>query len=173
MGHEKKQIEVLVLGLGNELLTDDGVGVHAARKLQHELQMEGVVIAQVGTAILHAQYLLEQAACVIAIDAVRAGDKPGSIYRFDINQARLNQPASFHDLGIVGVMRLIPQQDRPTVTILGIEPETMDFGMELSLAVGAAVPRVVRIAREMITEILSRKAGCSAGLVINELNISL
>lgn len=173
MGHEKKQIEVLVLGLGNELLTDDGVGVHAVRKLQHELSMEGVVAAQVGTAILHAQDLLEQAVCVIAIDAVRAGDKPGAIYRFDIDQARLDQPASLHDLGIVGVMRLIPQPDRPAVTILGIEPETIDYGMELSPAVGAVLPRVVEITRDMVTEILSRKAGCSAGLVINDLNASL
>jgi hydrogenase maturation protease len=173
MGHEKKKIEVLVLGLGNELLTDDGVGIHAVRMLGQEPPMEGVVVAQAGTAVLHAQDLLEQAAFVIAIDAVRAGDKPGSIYRFDIDQARINQSVSLHDLGIVGVMQLIPQQARPAVTILGIEPGSLNYGMELSPAVGAALPRVVRIVRDMITEILSRNAGCSAGFVMSDLNASL
>jgi hydrogenase maturation protease len=172
MGHEKKPIEVLVLGLGNELLTDDGAGVHAVRLLGQEPPMEGVVVAEAGTAILHAQDLLEKAAFVIAIDAVRAGDKPGSLYRFNVDQAMINQSVTLHDLGIVGLMQLIPQQARPAVTILGIEPQSLDYGMELSPAVEAALPRVVRITRGMITEILSRKAGCGAGHVTNDLNVS-
>jgi hydrogenase maturation protease len=173
MGYEIKNIDVLVLGLGNELLTDDGVGIHAVRMLGQEPPMEGVVVAQVGTAILHAQDLLEQAVAVIAIDAVQAGDKPGSIYRFDVDQARINQSVSLHDLGIVGVMQLIPQQDRPAVTILGVEPQSLDYGMDLSPAVKAVVPRVVQIVRTIATEILSRKAGCSAGLVNDNSKVSL
>jgi hydrogenase maturation protease len=169
MGYGKKQIEVLILGLGNELLTDDGVGVHAIRLLGQEPPMEGVVAAEAGTAILHTQDLLEQASFVIAIDAVKAGDKPGSVYRFDVEEARINRPSSLHDLGIVGLLRLIPQQDRPAVTILGVEPESLDYGMELSPVVEAAVPGVVQIVRDMVTDILSRKAGCNAGLVNNEI----
>ncbi len=173
MSNEKKQIEVLVLGLGNELLKDDGVGVHVIRMLQKEPLIEGAVIAEVGTAILHAQHLLEQSAYVIAVDAVRAGDKPGSVYSFNIDQAQLNKPASLHQLGIVGLMKLIPEQDRPEVTILGIEPERIDCGMELSSAVQAAVPGAVQTARKMITNILSRKVGCHAGLMTNDLNVAL
>ena len=173
MTRGNKQIEVLVLGLGNELLTDDGVGVHVVRMLQKETVIEGVVVAEVGTAIIHAQHLLEQAACVIAVDAVQAGDKPGAIYRFDIDQAPLNQPASLHELGIVGLMQLIPEQDRPEVTILGVEPEKIDYGMELSLAVQAALPRVVQTVREMIMKILSRRAGCRAGFLKNNINVAL
>ena len=173
MNHEEKQIEVLVVGLGNELLTDDGAGVHVIRLLQNEPPTEGVVFTEVGTAILHAQYLLEQAACVIAIDAVQAGDEPGTLYLFDMDQAELNRPASLHELGIVGVLQLIPQQNRPRTVVLGVEPETIDYGMELSPVVRAAAGRVVKIVREMINEILSRRAGCSAGFVINDFNVSL
>ncbi len=162
-----KQIKMLILGLGNELLTDDGVGVHVVRILQKEPPIKGVIFAEVGTSILHAQHLLEQAACVIAVDAVRAGDEPGAVYRFDIDQAQFNKPASLHELGIVGLMQLIPEHSRPEVTILGVEPDIIDYGMELSGAVQTAVPSVVQIVREMITDMLSRKIGYHAGINVN------
>ena len=160
-----KHIEVLVLGLGNELLTDDGVGVHVVRRLQKESLPQDTEILEIGTAILHVQHLLEQAVHVVAIDAVRAGDKPGSVYCFDIDQAQLNQPVTLHDLGIVGVLKLIPESLRPKVTILGVEPETIDYGMELSPLVEASLPRVAQIARKIMMQILSRKAGCRADLL--------
>lgn len=157
MSRENK-IEVLVLGLGNELLMDDGAGVHVARMLQKESSIRGVVIVEAGTAILHIQHLIEQAVHVIAIDAVKADGRPGEVYRFDIDQARLNKPDSLHDLGIVGVLQLIPKSNRPTVTILGIEPEKIDYSMELSDTVRAAVGRVVQIVRELILDIMSRRS---------------
>jgi len=169
MTRMKKQIEVLILGLGNELLTDDGVGVHVVRMLQKEPLAEGVLVAEVGTGILHAQHLLEQAAHVIAVDAVRAGDEPGTVYRFDIDQAHLNRPATLHELGIVGLLWLMPEQDRPQVAILGVEPDKIDYGMDLSASVQAAVPGAVRTVREMITELLSHRTGCRVGLLKNRL----
>ena len=161
-----KPIRVLIIGLGNELLTDDGVGVHVIRQLQQqEVPIEGIEMLEAGTAILHAQHLLEQASHVIAIDAVRAGDEPGSVYCFDVDQAQMNQPASLHDLGIVGVLRLMPAPGRPTATILGVEPERIDYGMELSPPVQAAVPRVVQIVRGMTMRILSGRSGCRTELL--------
>ena len=149
-----KQIDVLVLGLGNELLTDDGVGVHVLRALQEESLPKGVQTLEAGTAILHVQDVLEQAGHVIAIDAVQAGDAPGSIYRLDVGQAQLNKPASLHDLGIVGVLKLMPESLRPQVTILGIEPKVFDYGMQLTPSVQESVRRAVDIAKTMITEVL-------------------
>ena len=173
MTRQIKPIQVLVVGLGNELLTDDGVGVHVVRMLQETPPVDGVEVLEVGTAILHAQHLIEQAAHVIAVDAVRAGDEPGAIYRFDVDQAHMNRPTTLHELGIVGVLKLIPEQRRPQVTILGIEPETIGYGMELSSAVQASLPRAVKVAREMMKNILSRKAGCHARLITNDLNVAL
>lgn len=150
-----KKFKILVLGLGNELLTDDGVGVHVLRTLQKQPPANGVLFAEIGTAILHSQHLLEQAETVIAIDAVRAGDRPGSICHFDIGQAQMNHPVTLHELGIVGVLKLMPESVRPQVTIVGVEPGTIDYGMELSPSVQASVPRVIQIVQEMITQILS------------------
>ena len=160
------QIDVLVLGLGNELLCDDGVGVHIVRLLQKEPPAQGVLIAEAGTAILRLQHLLEQANHVIAIDAVRAGDTPGTVYCFDIDQAHMSRPVSLHDLGIVGLLQLMPVDSRPKVTILGIEPETIDYGMELSPSVQANIDGVCQRAKQMITERLSHRAGCCAGTEI-------
>ncbi|MCI0498448.1 MAG: hydrogenase maturation protease [Planctomycetales bacterium] len=165
-----KQIEVLVAGLGNELLTDDGVGVHIVRMLQKEPPAKGVVFAEAGTAILHSQDLLEQACHVIAIDAVQTGGNPGALYLFDVDQAKLNHPATLHELGIVGVSKLIPEHARPAVTILGVEPEKIDYGMTLSPAVQDAVPRAARIVREIIA-VLTRKAGCRAGFAVEDIDV--
>jgi hydrogenase maturation protease len=173
MTQRTKHIEVLVLGLGNELMTDDGVGVHVIRALQKTPSIEGIEILEVGTAILHAQHLLELAAHVIAVDAVRAGDRPGTVYRFGIEQARMNHPASLHDLGIVGVLQLMPEHARPATTILGVEPDTIDYGMELSPSVQSAVPDVVQHLREMVMDILPGKTGCRGGFMENDLNTAL
>ena len=163
MPDEMIHTDVLVLGLGNELLCDDGVGVHVVRMLREESPTQGVLIAEAGTAILRVQHLLERTSHVIAIDAVRAGDKPGTVYCFDIDQAHINYPASLHDLGIVGLLQLIPVQNRPKVTILGIEPEMIDYGMELSATVQATVAGVCQLVKKMILERRSRKAECIAG----------
>lgn len=144
---------IAVLGLGNLLLADDGVGVHAVRQLQNG-PPEGVVVAEVGTAILHAQHLIEQADFVIAIDAVCAGGKPGSVYRFDAADADdTDQHISLHQLGIIGVLRLMPEGSRPKVTILGVEPEKVSYAMELSPTVQAVLNDVVEAAKEIVKEI--------------------
>ena len=67
----------------------------------------------------------------------------------------MNHPVTLHELGIVGVLKLMPESVRPQVTIVGVEPGTIDYGMELSPSVQASVPRVIQIVQEMITQILS------------------
>lgn len=163
MSSMKKQTKVLVLGLGNELLTDDGVGVHAVRLLQKKCSIPDISFIEVGTAILHVQHLLEKAEYVIAIDAVQAGDQPGAVCYFDIDQAQLNRPASLHDLGICGLLNMMPKSSRPEVTVLGIEPQIIDYGMELSPPVQASLAGVCKIVEKMIVQRLSHKAGCCVG----------
>ena len=155
MNHNEKQIKILILGLGNELLTDDGVGIHVVRQLQNDILPDEVITAEVGTGILHAQHLLEQAEYVIAVDAVQAGDVAGSICQFNIEEAEMTRPASLHDLGIVGILQLMPEYLRPEIIILGVEPAVFDYGMELSELVNRAVPKVVKLIKEMIRVKLS------------------
>ncbi|RKY07451.1 MAG: hypothetical protein DRP66_06670 [Planctomycetota bacterium] len=148
---------VAIIGLGNLLMCDDGVGVHAVKELQKD-PPRGVVVADVGAAVLHYQDLFEQADEIIAIDAVCAGDKPATIYSFDADDAQLNRLHSLHDLGIQALMRLMDEKSRPHVTILGVEPEKIEYGMELSKTVAGVLPQVVNTARRMACRIRQQRS---------------
>lgn len=143
---------IAIIGLGNLLMCDDGVGVHAVKELLKD-PPRGVVVADVGTAVLHYQDLFEQTDEIIAIDAVCAGDKPSTIYSFDAADAQLNPQHSLHDLGIQALMRLMDEKSRPHVTILGVEPEKIEYGMELSRTVSNVLPQVVKTAKKMACQI--------------------
>ena len=152
LSSDSKYPSVLIVGLGNELLGDDGVGVHAVRKMLED-PPEGVRVVEVGTKALHNQKLLEDADVVIAIDAVRAGGRPGSIYRFKAEEALAERCHSLHDMGISGVLRIMPGDRRPHVIILGVEPETIAYSMDLSLSVRSALSRLISAARRITEEI--------------------
>jgi hydrogenase maturation protease len=147
--------KVAIIGLGNVLLADDGVGVHAVRQLLKD-PPENVVVAEVGTAVFRAQQLLEEADVVIAIDAVRNDGPAGSVYRFDAVGIEDPSPVSLHELGIVGLLRLMPEQSRPEVIIVGVQPKVIDYGTELSPRVQAAVGTAVEAARKIAREIMER-----------------
>lgn len=146
--------KVSVIGLGNELRGDDGIGVHAIRMLQGMLPSE-VPCQEIGSAVLQAQDLLEASQTVIVIDAVRAGSTPGTILLMDVADARLNHSDSLHDLSIPGLLRLIPQERRPRALVVGIEPQTTDYALTLSNPVAYALPKIQYIVTQMV-DLLSR-----------------
>jgi hydrogenase maturation protease len=150
-GHRR----VAIVGLGNVLLADDGVGVHALEVLR-KAPPPGVRLAVIGTVALGALDLLEEADFVIAIDAVRAGGPPGTIYRFDAREADVGQRVSLHDLGVIGALRLLPDHSRPEVTVVGVEPERVEYGVELTPTVRAVLPCVVDVVRKVADEIVER-----------------
>ena len=143
--------QILIAGVGNELLSDDGIGVHAVRKLQ-EQPIPGVVMADIGTAILHGLHFLESAERVLVIDAAKGGQPPGTIYLFDSAQrTELKAPASIHALGLREAAGfLMSGGTPPKFTVLGVEPGSMDYGMNLSVSVQAALPRVIALARQTV-----------------------
>ena len=157
MKHEHKHPRIAIIGLGNLLMCDDGVGVHAVKELQKN-PPEGVVLADVGTAVLHFQDLFEETDEIIAIDAVCAGDKPSTIYSFDVADAELNRGHSLHDLGIQALMQFMDEKSRPHVTILGVEPEKLEYGMELSKTVAGVLPQVVNTAKKMACRIRQQRS---------------
>lgn len=162
---------ILVAGLGNELLSDDGVGVHAARLLREQAPSrlsEGIVVAEVGTAVGDAMELLEWADFVLAIDAMQAGGRPGTLYRALEDDLEGDGRSSLHQLSLLGALRLVQQEvlgraaqatgqtapserwQRPRVEILGVEPASLELGMGLSPAVRDALPAVAAEAWRVI-----------------------
>jgi hydrogenase maturation protease len=147
---ERKRPRILVAGLGNLLLRDDGVGVHAVRALREE-SLRRAVCAEVGTAVLDSLHLLSWADKILAIDAMAAGGKPGAVYSLKAAEAAENGLcASLHELGFLSALRFLPPGRSPEIHILGVEPETIEFGLDLTSAVKQALPLVIRAARETV-----------------------
>ena len=141
---------ILVAGLGNSILQDDGIGVHAALTLVDDLP-PGVVAAEVGTAVLDALHLFEWADFVLTIDAMEAGGHPGDIYLLDARQVAGGAvQTSLHELGLKATLRFAQTPVTHQVVMIGVEPERIDYSLELTPALQEALPRVVALARRVV-----------------------
>ncbi len=143
-------MKTLILGLGNLLLRDEGVGVHVAHALMAEGTPEGVTVLDVGTAILDALFEMEKADRIIVIDAVMAeGGVPGSVYRMPLDAfCSPRCIASLHGFDISRVLALAGRSELPEIIVIGVEPAQIDWSLELSEPVARVLPEVVRIVRE-------------------------
>ena len=147
----------VILGVGNMLLSDEGVGVHIAQKLLQAEMPEGVAVVEGGTDGFRLLNIITEADRLIIIDAVKGGLEPGSIYRFDINDVKNVQPGfktSVHQIGILEVIDLAGLIGKePTTTVIGIEPKSLAMGMDLSPEVKKKIPKVI----ELVFEELHKK----------------
>lgn len=136
-------MKTLVLGLGNELLGDEGVGVHAVRRYPRQRLGSEVELLEVGTRILDATPAVADAAKLIIVDAVRGGHPPGTVYRIPFEDcARPTVLASMHGFDLSRVIALSGVEHRVEAIVIGIEPAVIDWSTELSEAVEAALPAV-------------------------------
>jgi len=143
---------VLVLGLGNVLLQDDGAGVQAVWALQKD-PPPGAIVVEVGTAILDVLPLLEGARRVLLIDAMQAGGTPGTVYQLSAGDvAARDTRTSMHDIDLLGALALLPNRPKLDITVLGIEPRTIGYGMELTEDVAAALPLVAAAAHRIVRD---------------------
>lgn len=128
--------KTLVLGVGNELLQDEGFGIHAARLLStYELPSQ-VEVVEAGTAGPQLLSLLDGVDHLIVLDCIDAKSTPGSIFKFkpgDLGAFPQEYMASIHDVGLLEVLQigdLIGQQ--PDTEVYAMQPAVIGWGMELS-----------------------------------------
>jgi hydrogenase maturation protease len=162
---------VLVLGIGNILLGDEGVGVRAVEMLAasagHGTPMSHEVrIVDGGTLGLDLLPLVEEARALILVDAVDAGAEPGTVVvlRGPELIARLSGGVSVHQVGVgdlVAVARLRGTLPEPT-TLVGVQPARVDVGIELSPPVAAALPKLVDAAMAEIAALAASPRTASA-----------
>lgn len=143
MTSARPNLRFAVAGLGNWLLRDDGVGVHALWDLERRPPPDAVLIDG-GTAVLHTLDLIEGVDRVVAIDALRGGGQPGSLYLMDgLAPGPASHPQSIHARGLREALSFVPDHRRPReLLVVGVEPSVVTYGTELSPAVAAALPRV-------------------------------
>ena len=141
--------KTVVLGVGNILLSDEGVGVHVANELMKLDLPPDVSVIEGGTDGFRLLNIITDADRLIVIDAVKGDASPGSIYRFDIDDVR-NCPSGFktsvHQIGILEVIDLSGLIGKtPCTTIIGIEPKSLEMGMELSPEIKGKVPKIIKL----------------------------
>lgn len=148
MSGRDPRIELLILGLGNLICGDDGVGVEAVARIAREFEApEGVYVLDGGTLGLSLLPWLQDAERVILVDAILADTPAGSPVRLegsDVAHAAAHR-MSVHQIGVADLLdgvRLLGQT--PSALILhGVVPESMELTVDLTPAVAAAVPGLV------------------------------
>ncbi len=144
--------KTIILGVGNLLMGDEGVGVHAAHQMERLPLPQGVEIVEGGTDGFKLIPVILKAGRLIVVDAVKGGGEPATLYRFDIDQfQQFPDPykTSVHQIGIQQVVQLAGMVGAPPrTTIIGVEPASMEMCMELSPALLAKLPRVCELALE-------------------------
>ncbi|MBW2107548.1 MAG: HyaD/HybD family hydrogenase maturation endopeptidase [Deltaproteobacteria bacterium] len=146
------QRRVVILGVGNLLLSDEGVGVHVANALMKMELPEGVEVFEGGTDGFRLMNVVTGADRLIVVDAVKGGGDPGSIYRFDVKDAP-SMPDSYktsvHQIGILEVIHFSDFIGKtPEAVIIGVEPKSVEMSMELSPEVQAKMPRIIELVLE-------------------------
>jgi hydrogenase maturation protease len=139
----------LVLGIGNILLRDEGVGVRVVEAVQRINAPSNVELVDGGTAGLDLLDVVADRRKVIVIDAVQADKEPGTVFRFGADDFAPQGVVtiSLHQVGLLETLMAAkhlgcaPRQ----VVIFGIEPKEMGYGLELSAEVAAVVPKVVEL----------------------------
>ena len=154
-GPASKPIGVLVLGLGNVLLGDDGLGAAAVARVVRNYRIPaGVSLEDGGTLGLSLLGLLAESDRVILVDAVRTGSPPGTLVRIDGEDVMdaVRERLSSHQVGVADLLdaaRLIDCYPA-TVTLLGLVPEAIDLSVVRSGSVEVKLDELVEaVVREV------------------------
>lgn len=138
---------VLVLGVGNPLLGDEGVGVVAIRELADRFRFgEDVRLLDGGTAGLGLTAEIARAGKLLILDAVRAGQPPGTVLRLDERDlpADFRNKISPHEIGLGEVLALHRLEGGvEEAVILGVEPDRIELGVGLSPPVRRALGTLI------------------------------
>ena len=144
-----QHLPILVMGVGNILMSDDGIGIHVIRAVQKLELPDDIELLDGGTASMSYLDNLSNREKVIIIDAVKGNDKPGTIYRFTPADICVQKDmiTSLHQIGILDSLTMSKFIGNPpqNVVIFGIEPAVMEWGMTLSPGVNAVIPELVEM----------------------------
>jgi len=152
--------KTLVLGIGNTLLTDEGIGVHVLNTLKHSVHPEvrSAELMDGGTLSFTLAGAIEDCQQFIVIDAAELKSRPGTVRVFedaDMDEFITNgNKRSVHEVSLVDLMSISLLGDRlpGKRALVGIQPDILDWGDKPTDAVSASVPFAV----QQIESILDR-----------------
>ena len=140
----------LILGLGNPLLGDEGIGVRVVEALKELELPDGVEVVEGGTAGLGLVGLMEGYRRVIIVGAAEMARPPGRVVRFTPSEARFKTVESLlspHQIGLGEVLTLAKTLEiaPAEVVIIGVQPVRIEEGAGLSPEVEGAIPQIIRM----------------------------
>ncbi|MGD1995647.1 MAG: hydrogenase maturation protease [Anaerolineae bacterium] len=142
------QPATLIIGLGNPLRADDGIGPRVVEELVRRGLPEGITARDCGTGGLDLLRVVEGWERVVVVDAADVEREPGEFVRFTPDQVRLAEAVdsfSLHDAGLAEALGLARAAGRslPSMVIFGVQPERIDWAVGLSPTLEAALPALV------------------------------
>jgi hydrogenase maturation protease len=134
----------IVLGLGNTLHSDDGIGPLAIERLRSDPRVPAdVSLIEGGTLGLELLTYIWDCSYLLVLDAVDVGQPPGTLVRMSSQELQtLPGNGSVHQLGVADLMVALRvlARETPEVVLLGVQPASTEWGTELSPAVAAVLP---------------------------------
>jgi hydrogenase maturation protease len=154
---------VLVAGVGNIFLTDDGFGCEVARALSERTLPEGVKVVDYGIRGMHLAYdLLEGYDALVVVDALPAKGRPGELTVMEVGPEDLGDgQLDAHGMAPVSVLASLGDLGGrlPRTYVVGCQPARVDEGMGLTPAVAAAVDPAI----DLVLEVLGERLGLPVG----------
>jgi hydrogenase maturation protease len=151
---------IVIIGIGNLLKQDDGIGLHAVRYLQGKVP-EGVELVEGSTYAADLLPALESRSTAIFIDGLEAGEEPGAVFRFtpqELLRPRSKRSISVHDFGVLELLdaALLLDQSPDEIVIIGVQVKELGTGIELSEELERALPQIHRLVLEEIAKAQKR-----------------
>lgn len=138
--------DTAVIGIGNILQRDDGMGVHVIKQLENQGLPSAIELVDGGTSTLNMLSYFMDYNRVIIVDCLRGGLEPGTIYKIkpqDIKKYK-KENLSIHDVQILDVVNMANMMGKfPEVIIFGIEPKEIEFNLEMTDIMKSKVPEVI------------------------------
>ncbi len=154
----------LILGIGNLLKGDDGVGVHVARALKMEEEYLGVDIEDGGTGGLSLIDFFDSYEEILVVDAAGLGLPPGEFRWIAPDMLCARRAWSGHDHGLVDAIRLLEVLPaKKTIRILGVQPAQMESGTTLGPELRAAFSTILAAVRHEAMAVWEEKGAMSHG----------
>jgi hydrogenase maturation protease len=148
-------VQTLILGVGNLLMSDEGVGVHVIQRLVAEYQLpKEVQVLDGGTLGMDLLYYLEGVENLLLIDAVEARKEPGTLIRLEGDEvpAFMAIKISPHQLGVPDMLAAAKLKDvyPQRIVLWGVQPELMQIGLDLSPTVESQVDTIIENVLEQL-----------------------
>lgn len=155
-------MRILVVAIGNEWRSDDGVGPAILRALSAERSPAADFVTAGPLADeLDLLGLWDDADLAVVLDATRSGVPPGTVTRVDLDDGDgTKRPASTHGIGVAGTLAIARSVGRAPrrVVLVGVEGFSFEQGGELSPSVAGAVPQAAAVVRDLLSEALGSAA---------------